>query len=97
MIETYWIGQWELLRFEPCSSPHKKYTAVLKDRMTDRTVNLDFGKPGFWHFEDVTGLGLFSHLDRKCPDRRQKFRDRFAKFVQADMFTPGYFSYHFLW
>lgn len=84
-------------RISAASSPDKKYSAVIKERSSNRMVNIDFGKPGFWHFHDVTGLGLYSHLDRKCPERRQKFRDRYAKFVQADMYTPGYFSYHFLW
>jgi hypothetical protein len=85
----YWIGHWELLHFSAASSPDKKYSAVIKERSSNRMVNIDFGKPGFWHFHDVTGLGLYSHLDRKCPERRQKFRDRYAKFVQADITRQG--------
>jgi len=93
----YWIGQWELLHFKAAASPGKKYSAVLKERISDRTVEVDFGKPGFWHFEDITGLGLYSHFDHKSTVRRERFRDLYAKYVQSDMFTPGYFSYHFLW
>jgi hypothetical protein len=93
----YWMGEWELMHFKPAACADKKYTAVLKERISDRTVEIDFGRPGFKQFQDVTGLGLYSHLDHKSAERRQKFRDRCAKFVQADVYTPGYFSYHFLW
>jgi hypothetical protein len=93
----YFMGEWDFLHFKPSPTPNKKYTAVLQERVGGRTVEVDFGRPGFWHFRDATGLNLYSQLDHMDFERRQLFRERFGHYIIPSMYTPGYFSYHFLW
>lgn len=93
----YFMGEWDFLHFKPSPSPDKKYTAVLRERIGGRIVELDFGRPGFWHFQDATGLDLYSHLDHKDFERRQLFKERYSHYIIPSMYTPGYFSFNFLW
>jgi hypothetical protein len=94
---NYWMGEWDLQGFALSPNADKKYAAILKDRLSDRKVEVAFGRPGFWHYKDATGLGAFSHLDHKDANRRKRFHDRFAHFVVMDMYSPAYFSLNYLW
>jgi hypothetical protein len=91
------MGEWELQGFTMSASAEKKYNAILKEKISGRLVEVAFGRPGFWHYKDMTGLGLFSNLDHKDAARREKFHDRFSKFVIMGMYSPAYFSLNYLW
>jgi hypothetical protein len=96
-MPNYWMGDWELEGFKPSPVAEKKYNAILKEKISGRQVEVAFGRPGFWHYRDATGLGLFSNLDHKDTARRERFHDRFSKFVIMGMYSPAYFSLNYLW
>ena len=94
---NYWMGEWELDGFKLSPNVDKKYAAILKEKISVRRVEVAFGRPGFWHYKDATGLGLFSNLDHKDVKRRAKCHERFAHFVVMGMYSPAYFSLNYLW
>jgi hypothetical protein len=93
----YWMGEWELMAFQKASRDDRKYSAILRENHTGRTVEVQFGRPGFWHYKDSTGLGLYTKHDHLNQARRERFRERFGHYIVPQMYDPGYFSYHYLW
>jgi hypothetical protein len=94
----YFMGDWDFLHFKPSPMPEKKYAAVLQERFGDhRIVEIDFGRPGYWHFKDSTGLNLYSKLDHMDLDRRQRFKERFSHYIIPNIYTAAYFSFNYLW
>ena len=91
------MEEWELVEFKKASVAEKKYAAILKDKFTGRLVAVSFGRPGYWHYKDSTGLGLYSHLDHLNDERRQKFKERFSGYLMPQMYNPAFFSFHYLW
>lgn len=91
------MGEWDLVAFEKAATPERKYSAVLKDKFTGRVATVSFGRPGYWHFKDTTGLGLYSNLDHLKEDRRQRVRAKYAGDLTPQMYDPQYFSLNYLW
>lgn len=85
--------------FQKSKVKNKKYSVKSP---SGRTIN--FGDTRYQHYKDATGLGLYSHLDHKDPERRKKYRERHSKILLKDG-TPAYknkeqaayYSYYFLW
>jgi hypothetical protein len=93
----YWMGEWELIAFEKAPAADKKYCAILKERISGRKASVPFGRPGYWHYKDVTGLGLYSKLDHHNDERRKRVRERFSGCVMPQMYSPQFFSFFYLW
>lgn len=91
------MGEWELMAFQKASRDDRKYSAILRENHTGRTIKVQFGRPGFWHYKDSTGLGLYTKHDHLNQARRERFRERFGHHIIPQMYDPGYFSYHYLW
>lgn len=85
--------------FQKSKVKNKKYSVKSP---SGRTIN--FGDTRYQHYKDATGLGLYSHLDHKDPERRKKYRERHSKILLKDG-TPAYknkeqaayYSYYYLW
>ena len=58
------------LHFEPSSSKHKKYDAILMNRKTLRTKKVPFGDKRYQQYKDSTPLKLYKDLDHGDPERR---------------------------
>ena len=69
-------------------SGNKKYVAIVDGK------RVPFGDSRYQQYHDK--LGHWSSLDHNDPERRKRFRKRFAKSADA-VGTAGWFSYHVLW
>ena len=84
--------------FERSKNKKKKYDAVLFNANTGRYKRVPFGSkiPLYEQYKDTTGLKLYSKLDHGDKNRRRLYRLR-HKHTYSKIFSPSYFSYHFLW
>ena len=68
--------------------PEKKFDAVFINPNTGKVKRVAFGQKGYEHYTE-------GHLDEK---RKQNYIQRHrAREDWNDLFTAGYWSYHFLW
>ena len=89
-------SEYRLVKFERATYP-KKYNAIIKNKSTGKLVRIPFGAVGYDQYKDKTGLGLFSSYDHKNTTRRFAYRARHIGTLREDQFSPGYFSYFYLW
>ena len=91
-------GKYKLLGFVDSVRKNKKYSAVLLDTVNGKKKYVSFGSriPLYQHYKDSTPLKLYSHLDHNDKNRRRLYRLRHQK-TATKIFSPSYFSYHFLW
>ena len=88
-----------MVEFKKSTRKNKKYMAKSP---SGRWIH--FGHTGYQQYRDVTGLGLYSHLDHNDPKRRVAYRKRHGaiklksgKLAVLDPETSAYYSYRFLW
>ena len=74
--------------FLPSKTGFKKYDAYVDGK------TYSFGDRRYQQYEDK--IGYFSHLDHLDPERRRLYRAR-HRHDNLDEFSPGYFSYFYLW
>lgn len=91
-----------MLKFVKSPRKNKKYRAIYSKG--DRVYTTDFGDNRYQHYEDKTGLGLYSHLDHKNETRRRNYRkrhkaikDKFGRIAKDVKYSPAWFSWNFLW
>ena len=84
------------LRFEKSKRAGKKYDAVLRNKKTKREVRVPFGSITYQQYSDNTGLGLYSNKNHNDKKRRALYRAR-HKNDNLNDYSPGYFSWRFLW
>ena len=87
---------YKFVKFEKGTGP-KKYNAVLQGpRKT--FVRVPFGQRGYQQYHD-RALGLYAKGDHYDKARRQRYRGRHAKEQSSfrDYYSPGYFSWLYLW
>lgn len=65
-----------VLRIEPPTCKHKKYSAIVVVDWRDRRIN--FGDVRYEQYMDQTPLRLYKHLDHKNKERRRRYRIRHA-------------------
>jgi len=65
---------------------------------------INFGSSSNSQYKDITGLGLYSHLDNNDPVKRKAFRARMSKiknkqgeYVYKLKSSPAYWAYNYLW
>jgi len=96
-MPPYPVKDYDIVRFERSNVKHKKYTAVIQNKKNDKTYKISFGDKRYQHYNDSTGLGLFSHLDHNDKARRALFRLRHRVNYNKNEYSPAYFSWNFLW
>ena len=86
-----------LQNFRKSKTKKKKYDAILFNKETRKTVIVPFGHTDYENYHDKTGLNLYPHLLHGDKVRRSAYRARHAKDLRKGYFSPGYFSYFYLW
>ena len=82
---------WKLVAFEKSKKKYKKYSAILFNIYTDRSVRVDFGDLRYSHYKDRVHLGLYKHLDNNDLERKRLFRARHKGFLKKGYFSPVFF------
>ena len=93
---SYSKKDYKFLRFEKSHLKTKKYNAVLENRKTKREVRVPFGASSYEQYKDSTGLGLYSSKNHNDKKRRASYRSR-HKNDNLNDYSPGFFSWNFLW
>ena len=91
------MSQWDLLGFEKSHISGKKYNAVLASKRDGRELRIPFGSTGYWQYEDSTGMNLYKDRNHYDVRRRYRFQQRHFHSLVPGMYSPSYFSYHYLW
>ena len=88
---------YQFVRFKKSKAKNKKYSAILKNKQTGRTVTVNFGDSRYEQYKDNTGLGIYSHLNHNDKKRRSHYKSRHKIHLNAGYYSPAYFSYKYLW
>lgn len=91
------MSEYKFIKFEKSNRKHKKYNAIIQNKITKKNVKIPFGDNRYEQFLDITGLGAYSHKNHLDIFRRENYRKRHKTFLKHDMFSAGFFSYYFLW
>jgi hypothetical protein len=92
----YSMKQWKLKGFQKSSRKKKMYSALLENK-DGKIVKLHFGDTRYKNFQDKTGLNLYPKLIHGDAKRRKNYRRRHAGYIRQGFYSPGYFSYNYLW
>ena len=94
-------SQYSFVRYEKSTKAGKMYTAILKNKQTDREVKIHFGDNKLGNYQDKTGLNAYPKLSHGDKQRRKNFRSRFSGLKQKqdwnNFYTPLFFSWTKLW
>jgi hypothetical protein len=103
-MAKYSRKEYKFIKFEKSDRKDKKYNAILENKQTGRQVKVPFGaiKPDgtpYEQFKDSTGLGLYSKYSHGDKMRKRRYRNRHSKEKASfrEYYSPGYFSWYFLW
>jgi hypothetical protein len=97
-MTTYFpMKKYKFVKFQQSNTKGKKYDAIIENRETFDRVIIPFGSSEYEQYKDSTGLGLYSNKDHNDKMRRTLYRKRHEVFLKPDMYSPGHFSYFFLW
>ena len=88
---------YKLLRFEKSKTKGKKYDAILLNKRTGKERKIPFGASSYEHYQDTTGLGLWSNKNHGDKQRRLNYRARHKGFIKPGFYSAGFFSYNYLW
>ena len=89
---------YKFMGFKKGSYP-RKYNALLENKETGRKVKVSFGDRRYEQYRDSTGLGIYSDKDHLDKNRRRQYRARHSqeKKTFRNYWSPGYFSWYFMW
>lgn len=93
----YKISDYRLIRFQKSKTKFKKYDAILQNRKTNKLYIVPFGQLPYESYRDKTGLNLYPQLLHGDKKRRERYRIRHQKDLKDGYYSPGYFSYFYLW
>jgi hypothetical protein len=94
-MSYYSKQEFKLKGYRKSSRKHKKYDAILSNKITKKIIYIPFGDSRYSNFHDLTGLNLYkTHGDGK---RRKLYRGRHKKDLKEGYYSAGWFSYHILW
>lgn len=88
--------QYKFLMFHDSGTKNKKYDAILMHKKTKKLKLVSFGDKRYPHYNDQTGLGLYSHLDTFDKERRRLYKIRHEN-TRHTKFSSSYFADRFLW
>lgn len=92
----YSTKKWKLKGFQKSTRKNKMYSALIENK-DGKTVKLHFGDTRYDNFGDKTGLNLYPELIHGDSKRRKNYRKRHIGYIKKGFYSPGYFSYTFLW
>ena len=91
-----------MVEFKKSTRKYKKYAARTPSGKWVHFGNLK--GTATQQYKDITGLGLYSHLDHNDPKRRVAYRKRHGaiklksgKLAVLDPEQPAFYSWRFLW
>lgn len=87
---------YNLLKFEVSKKKNKKYNAVLVNKKNNNVVRVPFGDKRYEQYFDAA-LGYYSKKNHLDPERRRLYRIRHDKDLKKGYYSPGFFSYFYLW
>jgi hypothetical protein len=93
----YSFRDFKLIGFEKSRRQGKKYDAVLVNKYTGKEKRVSFGAKGMEQYEDLTPLGLYKNYNHYDKERRRLYKERHKKDIKKNYYSPGYFSWFFLW
>lgn len=97
MPSYFRMGEWSFLGFRKSRKRFKMYDAILKHVRTGRIKYLSFGDSRYQSYHDLTGLDAYPHLVHGDSERRRRYRRRHRAYLRSGFYSPGYFSWHYLW
>ena len=92
----YSFKEYDLINFAKLKRKNKMYDAILKSK-TGELVKVPFGDKRFENYWDLTGLNLYPQLNHGDKERRRRYRKRHQAYLMKGYYSPGYFSYYYLW
>ena len=93
-MTCYEFKDYNLVGFEK-GKGYKKYNAILQNKKSKGYARVPFGDTRYEHYKD-SALGLYIHLDHLDKVRRVNYQKR-HKGDRLNCFSPGYFSWYYLW
>ena len=69
-MPPYLVKDYDIVKFRRSESKNKKYDALIQNKRTDKMYIIPFGDKQYQHYNDSTGLGLYSNLDHNDKARR---------------------------
>ena len=92
----YDIKEYDLIGFVKSKTKNKMYDAILKSK-NGELAKVPFGDKRFENYWDLTGLNLYPKLNHFDDKRRAKYRKRHQVYLKKGYYSPGFFSYYYLW
>ena len=89
--------EFKLLGYRKSKTKHKKYDAILENKITKKKYYVPFGDNRYENYKDKTGLNLYPHLLHGDKKRQIAYRRRHFKDLKDGYYSPGWFSYFILW
>ena len=89
------MKEYSLVKFEVSRTKNKMYDAILTSKT--KTVRVPFGDTRYENFKDETGLDAYPQLVHGNDKRRQANRLRHFVYLKPGKFSPGFFSWYYLW
>jgi len=83
------------LRFERSKTNGKKYDAIVQDIINKKTVRVPFGNKNYPHYNDITGLKLYSYLDTNNIKDQKAYLEIYKK-MNIRRYSPMWFNSVFL-
>jgi hypothetical protein len=97
-MPTYYSKkEYDHIGFEKAKAKGKMYNALLRRKSDKRIIRVPFGANNMENYQDKTGLNAYPHLIHGDKKRRASFRARHRGYLKDGYFSPGFFSYFFLW
>ena len=96
-MPPYPVDEYDVVKFRRSQTKNKKYDALIQHKTTDKKFVIPFGDNRYSHYNDSTGLGLYSELNHNDKVRRALYRARHSVFYDSKFYSPAYFSWKYLW
>jgi hypothetical protein len=93
----YSTKDFTFIKFVKSNTKNKMYDAIIQSKATKKVKRLPFGLSTMGNYRDITGLNLYPNLIHNDPVRRKSFKARFKNILKDGYYSPGYFSYYYLW
>lgn len=89
-----------LFGFRKSKTKHKMYDAILIPKRKgekNRMIHVPFGDKRYENYQDKTKLNMYPKLVHGNAKRRKSYRSRHKKDLKVGFYSPGYFSFYYLW
>lgn len=84
------------MRFERSKITGKKYDAIIMDIITRKIQRVPFGNQNIAHYQDTTGMKLYSRLDNMNERQRTLYIDAYNK-TNKKKYSSDWYSAKFLY